>query len=212
MDESTHRYREIRSLLEDLVASWPWDQPCTPFEAAKVYLDFHCADCGARLSVNDLSVVLELEMLRLGTVDARKVAYYDPICVRCCVVRAGPACRIPDRSRLAVSTESFEAIPAAHIGPDQVMHLCLASSSALRTDTAPTRHVAAVALPQQAGRPLPTILAPSRQRFPYSWQVDLTFGVLMLVALIVVLLMVSQPAMCVSIKARSPNSQPSRNW
>jgi MFS superfamily sulfate permease-like transporter len=53
-----------------------------------------------------------------------------------------------------------------------------------------------VALPQQAGRPLPTILAPPHQRFSHfshSWRVDLIFGVLMLVALIVVLLIVFQP-------------------
>src|SRR5581483_5874716 len=112
MDESTQRYREIRSLLADLVATWPWDRPGAPFEAAKVYLDFHCVDCGRKLSVNDLAVVLELEMLRLGTVDARKVPYYEPICVRCYVVRAGPECRIPDRSRLTISTVSIDAIPA----------------------------------------------------------------------------------------------------
>lgn len=195
MDESTHRYRELRSLLEDLVASWPWDRPGTPFEAAKVYLDFHCADCGAKLSVNDLAVVLELEMLRLGTIDARSVPYYAPICVRCYLLRAGPACRTPDRSTLTLSTASIEAVPAAPIGSDQAIHLSdgLASASVLRTGTALTRQVAAVALPQQAGSPLPTSLTPPRQRSSHSWLADLTFGVLMLVVLIVVLLMVFQP-------------------
>ena len=92
-DESTEQYREIRALLERLVASWPWDRPGTAFEDAKIYLDFHCADCGTKLSVNDLAVVLELEMLRLGTVDAAKVPFYDPICVRCYIRRAAPECR-----------------------------------------------------------------------------------------------------------------------
>jgi hypothetical protein len=92
MDEPTQPYHEIRALLADLVASWPWDRPGTAFENAKVYLDFHCADCGAKLGVNDLAVVLELEMLRLGTVDARKVPSFDPICARCYLRRAAPAC------------------------------------------------------------------------------------------------------------------------
>lgn len=97
MDESPQPYREVRALLADLVASWPWDRPGTPFENAKVYLDFHCAECGTRLSLNDLAVVLELEMLRLGTADARKVPYHDPICVRCYIRRAAPVCRLdPD--------------------------------------------------------------------------------------------------------------------
>ena len=97
MDEQPQRYHEVRALLADLVASWPWDRPGTPFENARIYLDFHCADCGAKLSVNDLAVVLELEMLRLGTVDARKVPYNDPICVRCYIRRAAPVCRfVPD--------------------------------------------------------------------------------------------------------------------
>jgi hypothetical protein len=96
MDEPTQRYREIRTLLEQLVASWPWDRPGTAFENAKVYLDFHCADCGNKLSMNDLAVVLELEMLRLSTVDARKVPYYDPVCVRCYIRRAAPECRSAD--------------------------------------------------------------------------------------------------------------------
>jgi hypothetical protein len=92
MDEPTQPYHEVRALLENLVASWPWDRPGTAFENAKVYLDFHCADCGAKLGVNDLAVVLELEMLRLGTVDARRVPSFDPICVRCYLRRAAPAC------------------------------------------------------------------------------------------------------------------------
>jgi hypothetical protein len=96
MDEQPERYREVRALLEQLVASWPWDRPGAAFENAKVYLDFHCADCGAKLSVNDLAVVLELEMLRLGTVDARKVPSFDPICVRCYIRRAAPECRAVD--------------------------------------------------------------------------------------------------------------------
>jgi len=96
MDEPTQRYREVRTLLEQLVAAWPWDRPGTAFENAKVYLDFHCADCGAKLCVNDLAVVLELEMLRLGTVDARKVPYSDPICVRCYIRRAAPECHAVD--------------------------------------------------------------------------------------------------------------------
>jgi hypothetical protein len=44
----------------DLVASWPWDRPGAAFDKAKVYLDFHCAECGAKLSLNDLAVVLEM--------------------------------------------------------------------------------------------------------------------------------------------------------
>jgi hypothetical protein len=92
MDESTHRYREIRALLEHLVASWPWGRPGTPFENAKVYLDFHCADCGIKLRLNDLVVVLELEMLRIGTVDIRVIEVYDPLCVRCYIQRFAPLC------------------------------------------------------------------------------------------------------------------------
>lgn len=92
-EEVVQRYREIRALLEQLVATWPWDCPGTAFEDAKVYLDFHCADCGIKLSMSDLAVVLELEMLRLGTVDARKVPFYEPICVRCYIRRAAPECR-----------------------------------------------------------------------------------------------------------------------
>jgi len=91
MDELTQRYREIRRLLEQLVAAWPLDRPGTAFENAKVYLDFHCTECGASLSMNDLAVVLELEMLRLGTVDTRRVPYYDPNCIRCYIRRAAPA-------------------------------------------------------------------------------------------------------------------------
>lgn len=94
MVEPSQPYREIRALLADLVALWPWDRPGTAFENAKVYLDFHCAECGAKLSVKDLAVVLELEMLRHGTVDTRKVPYFDPICVRCYIQRAAPACYI----------------------------------------------------------------------------------------------------------------------
>jgi len=100
MDEPTQPYHEIRALLADLVAAWPWDRPGTAFENAKVYLDFHCADCGAKLGVNDLAVVLELEMLRLGTVDARRVPSFDPICVRCYIRRAAPECH-PLSSSLA---------------------------------------------------------------------------------------------------------------
>lgn len=92
MDEPTQPYHEVRALLENLVASWPWDRPGTAFENAKVYLDFHCAECGAKLGMNDLAVVLELEMLRLGTVDARRMPAFDPICVRCYLRRAAPAC------------------------------------------------------------------------------------------------------------------------
>jgi hypothetical protein len=94
MDEQPQRYREVRALLEHLVASWPWDRLGTAFENAKVYLDFHCADCAAKLGVDDLAVVLELEMLRLGTVDARKVPSFDPICVRCSMRRGAPECRV----------------------------------------------------------------------------------------------------------------------
>jgi hypothetical protein len=97
MDEPTQRYREIRALLEHLVATWPWNRPGTAFENAKVYLDFHCAHCGAKLSINDLAVVLELEMLRLGTVDARRVPASDPICARCYLRCAAPVCHVPDR-------------------------------------------------------------------------------------------------------------------
>jgi hypothetical protein len=49
MDEPTQPYHEIRALLADLVASWPWDGLGTAFENAKVDLDFHCADCAAKL-------------------------------------------------------------------------------------------------------------------------------------------------------------------
>jgi len=97
MDEPTQPYHEARALLADLVASWPWDRPGTAFENAKVYLDFHCADCGAKLSVNDLAVVLELEMLRHGAVDARRMPYFDPICVRCYLRRAAPVCHFASR-------------------------------------------------------------------------------------------------------------------
>jgi|SRR5581483_8900468 len=199
MDESTQRYREIRSLLADLVATWPWDRPGAPFEAAKVYLDFHCVDCGRKLSVNDLAVVLELEMLRLGTVDARKVRYYDPICVRCYVVRAGLECSIPGPLRLAASTALTEAIPAARTGSDKVIHRSdsLDSYSMITADTVPIRHAAADALLPHAGMQIRANPEAPRQRFARylsSWQADLLFGALMLVVLIVVLLLVSQPA------------------
>jgi len=92
MDEPTQPYHEIRALLADLVASWPWDRPGTAFENAKVYLDFHCAECGTKLNLNDLAVVLELEMLRHGTVDTCNVPYFDPICVRCYIQSAAPVC------------------------------------------------------------------------------------------------------------------------
>jgi hypothetical protein len=46
--------------------------------------------------MSDLAVVLELEMLRLGTVDADKVPFYDPICVRCYIRRAAPECHSAD--------------------------------------------------------------------------------------------------------------------
>jgi hypothetical protein len=94
MDEPTQHYREVRALLKHLVASWPWDRPGTAFENAKVYLDFHCADCATKLGVDDLAVVLELEMLRLGTIDTRKVPSFDPICVRCYIRCAAPECRV----------------------------------------------------------------------------------------------------------------------
>ncbi len=106
MDESTQHYREIRALLEQLVARWPWDRPGTAFESAKIYLDFHCADCGAKLSVNDLAVVLELEMLRLGTADTRSVPYCDPICVRCYIGHAASVCSVADHTGPAISVTS----------------------------------------------------------------------------------------------------------
>ncbi len=103
INESTQPYREIRALLGRLVASWPWDRPGTAFENAKAYPDFHCADCGRTLSVHDLAVVLELEMLRVGTVDAHKVPYYAPICTRCYIAQAALACEVIDQTTLPLS-------------------------------------------------------------------------------------------------------------
>jgi hypothetical protein len=82
-DELLQRYHEVRLLLEDLVAVWPLFLPGTAYENARFYLDFHCAACGTRLTMNDLAGVLELELVRLGTVDVRDVPRTDAQCLDC---------------------------------------------------------------------------------------------------------------------------------
>jgi hypothetical protein len=82
-DELLQRYHEVRLLLEDLVAAWPLFLPGTAYEHARFYLDFHCAACGAKLTMNDLAGVLELELVRLGTVDVREVPRADAQCLDC---------------------------------------------------------------------------------------------------------------------------------
>jgi hypothetical protein len=82
-EELLQRYYEVRLLLEDLVAAWPLFLPGSAYEHARCYLDFHCAECGARLTMNDLAGVLELELVRLGTVDVREVTRADAQCLDC---------------------------------------------------------------------------------------------------------------------------------
>jgi hypothetical protein len=82
-DELLQRYHEVRLLLEDLVAAWPLFLPGSADEHARFYLDFHCAECGVRLTMNDLAGVLELELVRLGTIDVREVPHADAQCLDC---------------------------------------------------------------------------------------------------------------------------------
>jgi hypothetical protein len=55
MSDQTQRYREVRQVLEELVANYPLDYPIDAYVAACYYLSEHCEDCGARLQDNMLS-------------------------------------------------------------------------------------------------------------------------------------------------------------
>lgn len=83
-------YREIRVVLESLVAAWPRDYPGEVIERARRYLDFHCQFCGARLTWHDLLTVFDNERVRARAAEAPFVPH-EPICITCYHTRHTPA-------------------------------------------------------------------------------------------------------------------------
>jgi len=195
MDEPTQRYRKIRRVLEQLVRTWPVNLPGAAYEDARVYLDFHCADCGAKLSVNDLAVVLELEMLRLGTVDTRRVPYYDPICVRCYIGGAAPVCSVADHIEPAISAMSDDLLLETRSVADVITrpdacqlsrHMTTELSQAIPTNTAmlPDKHAEKMTI-----RHVPVNRRSWRDG--HSWYL---IGAMILVLLMSIVLLAFQPA------------------
>ena len=90
LDEQKHRYREIRSVLTHLVTNMPGvpdrTRPGTALQAARAYLNSHCAECGATLERHDYALVHAQEMVRIGTTTATDVRNL-PICPACYVLR-----------------------------------------------------------------------------------------------------------------------------
>jgi hypothetical protein len=90
LEEQTHRYREIRHVLTQLVINMPgvsdrtW--PGTALETAREYLRGHHAECGATLERHDYALVHAQEMVRIGTTTASGATNLR-ICPECYVLR-----------------------------------------------------------------------------------------------------------------------------
>jgi hypothetical protein len=94
LDEQLQRYRVIRRILTQLVTNMPGVpdriRPGAALQAARLYLQGHCVECGATLERHDYVLVHTQEMLRIGTSVASDVANI-PICPDCygarCAIR-----------------------------------------------------------------------------------------------------------------------------
>jgi hypothetical protein len=90
LDEQTQRYRVIRRVLTQLVTTMPGVpdriRSGTAFQAARLYLQGHCVECGATLERHDYVLVHAQEMLRIGTSVASDVANIS-ICPDCYTAR-----------------------------------------------------------------------------------------------------------------------------